>query len=1207
MIFRNLVHTFFIFLFSFPLFSQKMEVIRTKAVDRSTPITNVFVDADNQKWVGNLNGLYQVFSPDRGLKTGEQSFQWSLLQTHDGNFDLWIPLETLIHHMGDKGQAIKSKSDRITSATYNESKDELWIGTLKSGLFEFKTKPDLRLVKRHHTGNSKIPSNQVNTMLLDTRGQLWVGTYGGTFLGKDGDWSVKEKGFSFSAFAQNGTDVWTMGDNLLWKVNARGKWEPKDLDPELMEGDVADIAFDQDGLLWVVSEIVARVDPATEEATVFGPAIGFTSQDVYCVAVDQNNGVWIGTNDKGLYLIQEVSSLYVSAIVSKKLECNQPLNIAALEVNVEGGTPPYTYRWNNGATKQTLTGLGPGEYSLTITDSQGKTGKAMANVEDPNVEAGVQKIKDKTLAEPVLGSAEVVLSGSKSGYKFNWDNGESEQVATKLEAGKHSVSVTDGFGCMAVLTLEIGEELAGLSANISQTKNINCAGEKTASLKVETTGGKIPYSYKWNVSNFSGETIEGTAPGGYTVTVSDANGQTATAEITVNEPPALMAKVKVDASATTGNEDGRASVEVSGGTGKYQYKWSNGESASQAVKLGPFDHSVTVTDDAGCQAVASVKITEDILPLSVSISQRNEVKCADGADGSLEAAITGGKGPFRFAWSSGGDGAIANGLPGGNFTVTVTDVVGTTATSEFIIKPPKEIELSTSVKSPASTGNADGKATAKANGGTGEFTYSWSNGELGKEAVKLSPGEHLVTATDANGCSATASVTISENILALSVNISQTAEIKCAGDKSASIVAAMSGGKGPFTYQWSAAGLTSEKAAGLAADEYAVTVTDAVGNTATADVKIHEPQAVMIAAKVDAPASTGNADGKATANASGGTGKFSYKWDNGETTKTATKLAPGEHQVTVTDEAGCSGVAVVDVSENILPLDVSISIANEIKCSGESSGALKVEVTGGKGPFNYAWGQGNVQGDNPTGLPSGRYVVTVTDATGKSANAGIEINEPKQLEIVLVRSRPTTTAETKNGSATIRVSGGVPISGSNSNYTYHWDNDETGAKAETLSGGQHSVTVTDANGCTAEMAFETKIRIIPELSTSNLRTGATIKLNRIYFQPDSTNMDASSIPTVDELFEFLQENPNIVIEVGGHTNGIPSHEYCDRLSTERSKSVAQYLVDKGIPASQLRYKGYGKRKPVATNSTEEGRAKNQRVEIKVLEIQSDGG
>ena len=630
-------------------------------------------------------------------------------------------------------------------------------------------------------------------------------------------------------------------------------------------------------------------------------------------------------------------------------------------------------------------------------------------------------------------------------------------------------------------------------------KEIACAGEKSAAIKVDVSGGKAPFSYKWNVSNLSGASADGLVPGGYSVTVSDAVGQTAISEITVNEPAKLTVNVKVNAPATTGNKDGKATVEATGGTGKYQFIWSNGETAQQAVRLTPDEHLVTVKDEAGCKQGAFVKITEDILPLSVSISAKNEVKCADEKSGSLEATIEGGKGPFKYAWSGGGEDALVANLAAGNFAVTVTDAVGTTATSNFSIKEPKAISASAVVKTPASTGNADGKATAKANGGTGSLTFTWSNGETGKDALKLAPGEHTVTATDENGCTATASVNISENILELNVGISQTTEIKCAGDKSASLETEVNGGKGPYAYQWSKQGLSGEKPSGLAADEYAVTVTDAVGNTATANVKIREPQAVMIAAKVDAPASTNNSDGKATASASGGTGDFSYKWDNGEATKTAIKLAPGEHTVTVTDEAGCSGVAVVDVSENILALNVNISQTTELKCAGDKNGALKVEVEGGKAPFNYAWEQAGVSSDSPSGLAPGRYIVTVTDASGKSANAGIEIIEPKPLEVTLVKSRPSTTAETKNGRASIRVNGGSPIIGGNSNYTYLWDNGETGAVAEGLSGGQHTVTVTDAKGCTAELSFETKIRIIPELSANNLRDGGNDQIRPYLF------------------------------------------------------------------------------------------------------------
>lgn len=363
----------------------------------------------------------------------------------------------------------------------------------------------------------------------------------------------------------------------------------------------------------------------------------------------------------------------------------------------------------------------------------------------------------------------------------------------------------------------------------------------------------------------------------------------------------------------------------------------------------------------------------------------------------------------------------------------------------------------------------------------------------------------------------------------------------------------------------------------------------------------------MIAAKVDAPASTGNADGKATVTTSGGTGDFSYKWDNGFSSKSVTNLAPGEHSVTATDANGCAGVAVVNVSENILPLEANISVVHEIKCAGDQNAELKAEVSGGKGPFTYAWDQAGVNGDNPKNLSSGRYVITVTDATGQTYSSGVEIAEPESLTVEIPTNRPSTTEESQNGRAIARAKGGTPFTNSDSNYSYQWDNGSEGPSVDNLAGGNHSVTATDANGCTAEFSFETKVRIIPELDASNFTTGETINLKNIFFQPDSTNMDPSSIPTVDELFEFLKENANIVIEVGGHTNGIPSHAYCDQLSTERSKSVAQYLVDKGIPASQLRYKGYGKRNPIATNSTPEGRAKNQRVEIKVLEVNPEGG
>lgn len=128
----------------------------------------------------------------------------------------------------------------------------------------------------------------------------------------------------------------------------------------------------------------------------------------------------------------------------------------------------------------------------------------------------------------------------------------------------------------------------------------------------------------------------------------------------------------------------------------------------------------------------------------------------------------------------------------------------------------------------------------------------------------------------------------------------------------------------------------------------------------------------------------------------------------------------------------------------------------------------------------------------------------------------------------------------------------------------------------------------------------TKTKIIKELDRSKLSKGQIIKVEQIYFLADSPTIIESSYGVLEELYEFLSENKDVKIEIGGHTNGLPEHEYCDKLSASRAKAVVDYLNQKGIPIAQLEHKGYGKRKPIAPNNTEKGRLQNQRVEIKIL-------
>jgi outer membrane protein OmpA-like peptidoglycan-associated protein len=124
----------------------------------------------------------------------------------------------------------------------------------------------------------------------------------------------------------------------------------------------------------------------------------------------------------------------------------------------------------------------------------------------------------------------------------------------------------------------------------------------------------------------------------------------------------------------------------------------------------------------------------------------------------------------------------------------------------------------------------------------------------------------------------------------------------------------------------------------------------------------------------------------------------------------------------------------------------------------------------------------------------------------------------------------------------------------------------------------------------------------PEIKTNELKVGYTFQLENLYFQADSTTISKNAERVLYKLLNFMKNNPTVSIEIGGHTNNLPAHEYCDRLSSDRAKNVSKFLIDNGISKKRISYKGYGKRKPIADNNTEIGKQRNQRVEIKITAL-----
>ncbi|MFZ4427121.1 MAG: OmpA family protein, partial [Saprospiraceae bacterium] len=478
------------------------------------------------------------------------------------------------------------------------------------------------------------------------------------------------------------------------------------------------------------------------------------------------------------------------------------------------------------------------------------------------------------------------------------------------------------------------------------------------------------------------------------------------------------------------------------------------------------------------------------------------------------------------------------------------------------------------------------------------YTYRWDNGETAPDAVALAPGRRAVTVTDANGCTADATVEITENILPLSVKITQTAEIRCAGNAEAALETGVSGGKGPFAFSWNDPSAQGATPRGLKAGTYQLQVKDASGKSASATYTVRGPDALGAQATATAPASTGNRDGKAGVAATGGKGPYTYRWDNGETAPDAVALAPGQRSVTVTDANGCTATSSISITENILPLKISIELKQEITCSGKADGVLGVVITGGKQPYQTKWSQGSSD-LQAIGLGEGSYQVTITDAVGNTGTASSKLESPAPITISWLAiagagSRP-------DGQATVQANGG---SGA---FSYYWDNGEAVPAALGLSAGRHQVTATDAKGCSAIAEKEIPRRLIEGLIAGKLQAGQVIPLEQVRFEVDSTNFNERSLPMLNELFEFMVKNPGLNIEIGGHTSNLCSDVICDQISSARAKSVADYLVRKGMDPIRVSSKGYGKRQPIASNDTQEGRTKNQRAEVKILAVSASPG
>ncbi|NJB86986.1 hypothetical protein GGR26_002763 [Lewinella marina] len=753
--------------------------------------------------------------------------------------------------------------------------------------------------------------------------------------------------------------------------------------------------------------------------------------------------------------ITQPTVLKATAVVDANVSCNSGTD-GALTASGTGGTTPYTYQWSNGATTASMVGLQAGTYTATITDANGCTSMASATITQPTVLKATAAVDANVSCNGgVNGAATVSGTGGTTPYTYQWSNGAITATTTGLPAGTYNATITDANGCTSMASATINQPTV-LKATAIVDANVSCNGGTDGALTASGTGGTTPYTYQWSNGATTASMVNLQA-GTYTVTITDGNGCSATASATVTEPKVLETKVSVDVNVScAGGANGKAMVStVSGGTAPYTYLWSNGATTSTVTGLSAGTYTVTTTDANGCTATSEAKITEPA-PLSTATTVTN-VSCNGGSDGTVDLSVSGGVAPYTFNWSNTATTEDMVGLSAGTYEVTVTDAKGCTTTASAIITEPTVLTATAVVDANVSChGAGDAAVSASATGGVAPYQYAWSTGAITAAIENLGHGTYTVTITDANGCTASASATVTRPA-ELKATAVVDANASCNGGSDGALTASGTGGTTPYAYQWSN-GATTASMVNLQAGTYTVTITDGNGCTATASATITEPALLSATATVDAHVSChGAGDGAVSASATGGVAPYEYAWSTGATTAAIENLGFGTYTVTITDANGCTATASATVTRPAELKAAAVVDAN-VSCNGETDGATSVSVTGGTTPYTYLWSDGATTAAM-TGLPAGTYTVTITDANDCTATASVEVTEPAPLTLSL---SATTDLGAQEGTATVTAAGGTAP------YTYLWndENAQSTATATALRAATYDVQVTDANGCT---------------------------------------------------------------------------------------------------------------------------------------------
>lgn len=694
-------------------------------------------------------------------------------------------------------------------------------------------------------------------------------------------------------------------------------------------------------------------------------------------------------------------------------------------VAVTGGTQPYSYSWiPTGGNGSAANGLQAGTYTVIVTDATGCSATDTITISNAtsNAHLTVSSV-NATCNNTANGSATVNVNGGQQPYTYLWSNGATTPTATGLAAGTYSVLLLTAAACSSAAFVTITQPLPMLLH--ASSSSATCNGMNNGTAAVYVAGGTSPYTYSW--CNGSTTSSVSSLPAGVcSATITDANACSLQYQVTITQPlPMQLSGTVVNPVSCFGGNNGSASVVVSGGTTPYQYNWSTSpiQTTQQAVNLFSGIYWVVVSDSNQCKDSVVVLVTQPI-PLQIQ-TVSNSVTCANQYNGSIQANVSGGNAPYSFIWSTAPvqTTASATGLAAGSYTLTVTDSKGCTmSVTDSVFQPITLSTLVSTVSNITCFGLNNGVATVIPSGGTVPYSYSWSTIplQLNATATGLAPGIYTVIVTDAKGCTAFATATISQPA-PITVQL-QGATVVCPGT-AVQLSALASGGSGNYVYQWNNnAGTGSTITVNpQTTTTYAVIVRDNNGcnsqpATATVTVYTISPANIIIS---NPSAICASAPVTLTASIVGLTGPVQYSWNNNlgfSSSITVNPVLTTTYTVYVTNLCGQTASNTVTVTVMASPI-IHLSPQSAVNCEKVELTFFDSSLINAGILYSWNFGDGSTASaviPSHTYTQSGIYTVTVT-VTGSQGCTSIA----SAIVNVNVKPSPVAAFSASPGTATL--------------------------------------------------------------------------------------------------------------------------------------------------------------------------------------------